>query len=161
MINARRAAAVGLPVTIKPPFGEPRELNYGAFEFASIAHVDRRYVHVDRRCGCPDGVQLADPNSQGRLPKNSYSRHARSDLFEQFHPFRAHTVFKRDKPSGVAAWTRHAGDKAGADRINGGGEHDWYRSGRFLQRNQRYGGGGSGYGASRRASMSSSKSSTS
>src|SRR6516165_997763 len=128
MINARRAAAVGLPVTIKPPFGERAN--------SAMSRSSPPASH------CPDGVQLADPNSQGRLPKNSYSRHARSDLFEQFQPFRAHTVFKCDKPSGVAARTRHAGDKAGADRINGGGEHDWYRSGRLLQRNQRYGGGG-------------------
>jgi hypothetical protein len=46
------------------------------------------------------------------------------NLFEQFHPFRAHDEFKLAKARGVAARPRQAGDETAADGIEKVNEHD-------------------------------------
>jgi hypothetical protein len=61
-------------------------------------------------------------------------RRAGCDLLQQLQPFRADAIFEQRKPSGIAARSRQAFDKAGGDRIGDVREHDRHDLGRSLQR---------------------------
>src|SRR5262249_48369584 len=77
---------------------------------------------------------LAGPRGYRGIPNDGRSRHARRDLFEQFEPFRANTVFEYGKTSDVAARSRQAIDEASADRIRRLREYDRHAARRLQQR---------------------------
>ena len=88
-----------------------REGRDGALDLVGVAHVDRGYVHPERRRHGLDCGELADPGGYGWVSKDRHSRHARRDLFEQLQPFPAEAVFERRKAGGVAARPRQASTK--------------------------------------------------
>src|SRR4051812_30767353 len=75
-----------------------REGSDRALDLARVAHVDCAQLYPERRRNRLDGAELARPSGDGGIPKNRCPRHARRDLFEQFHPFRAHAVSNKMKP---------------------------------------------------------------
>ena len=119
-----------------------REGRDGALDLARVAHVDRSYLHPERRRHGLDYAKLANSGGCGGIPKNRHSRHARRDLLEQLQPFPADAVFEIHEPGGVAARPRQAVDEAGADRIDDDREHDRHGAGRLQQRPHGRGGRG-------------------
>src|SRR5215475_3681422 len=95
-----------------------------ALDFVSLTHVNRPQLHSERRRRGLDCSKLPDPGGCGGIPENRHSRQAWRDLLEQFQPFPAEAVFKRDKTGGVAAGPRQAVDEAGADRIEESREYN-------------------------------------
>ena len=67
------------------------------------------------------------------IPQNRCPREAWRDLFEQFEPLGRDSVFKRGKPSAIAARPRHALDETGAHRIGDRHENDRHRASCALQ----------------------------
>src|SRR5262249_25965548 len=91
------------------------------------------HVYAERRCRGLNDRKLADLGD-GSIPQHRHPFYARRDLFEQFQPFCAETVFPRRKSSDVAAWAREAVNKAGADRIRHQHENDRHGASYLLQR---------------------------
>ena len=77
----------------------------GALDFSGITNVDRAYHYPDRWRDRLQGAELTNPGGYGGITNDCHSRHGRSDLLQQFQPFHADAVFKRNETSGVAART--------------------------------------------------------
>src|SRR5437588_119787 len=56
-----------------------REGSNVALDLGGITHVDRTYLHPDRRRHALDRAKLAGPGGIGGIPKHRHSRHARRD----------------------------------------------------------------------------------
>src|SRR5215203_5896399 len=65
--------------------------------------------------------------------RRTATRFTPGDLLKELQPFPAHAVFEIHEPGGVAARSRKACDKAGANRIADDREHDRYAAGRLQQ----------------------------
>jgi hypothetical protein len=111
-----------------------REAYDRALDLGSIAHVDMTYLNHEQWRHSLDDAELADPGGNAGIPKHRHSRDVWRDLFEQFQPFSADTVFKGHEAGDVAARLRQAVYEAGTDRISDGCEHDWHRAGYLQQR---------------------------
>ena len=92
--------------------------------FARVAHVDWIHLHLVRRRGGLDDTKLPQPGGHGSIPQDCRARHVGRYLFEQFHPLRTQSVFKRHEPGGVTARPRQTVDEAGRDRIADSWEYD-------------------------------------
>jgi len=63
----------------------PIQNNSGsALDLADIAHVDRTQLNPERWRHGLERAPLAGPRGYGNISNDRRSRHARSDLFEQF-----------------------------------------------------------------------------
>jgi hypothetical protein len=62
------------------------------------------------------------------------------NFLEQFKPFRTNAVFDTRKPGDIAAWLRHASDKASGDGIGNLIKYDWHSTGHLLQGGHSWGG---------------------
>jgi hypothetical protein len=71
-----------------------------------------------------DRGELADPGGEGRIAKDSCSRHVRRKFFKHFEPFPADAVFECGKSSGVATGPHQAIDEPCANRVDDPGEHN-------------------------------------
>src|SRR5262249_41193260 len=118
----------------EPTICRAREGRNGALNLSQLAHVDWAHLDPERRRQGPDGRELSGSGGQRGVAKDPRPRHAWRDLFEQFQPFRAETVFEGSEPGCVAAWPRQTIDKAGADRIGDNHKHDRHGARRLQQR---------------------------
>src|SRR5262245_23665390 len=80
-----------------------RKSRDGALDLSGVAHVDRPYIHPDRRRHGLDYRELADPAGYGGITENCCPRYAWRDLLEQLQPFCAQAVFEGRETGGVAA----------------------------------------------------------
>src|SRR5215467_6000963 len=106
-----------------------REAHERALDLGSVVHVDMTYLNHEQRRHGLDNAELADPRGNAGIPEHRHSRDAWRDLFEQFQPFPADTVFECHETGGVAAWPGQAVYEAGTDRIGDSCEHDRHRAG--------------------------------
>jgi len=103
-------------------------------DLAGVAHVDRNDFNPERWCNTLDCGPLPDSGRYSGVSNDGRSRHAWRNLLQQFQPFPAHAVFKREETSGVAPWPRQAIDEPGSDRIGNHHEHDREGAGDLQQR---------------------------
>lgn len=82
-----------------------------------ILHIDRAYLHTERRSHGLDYSQLAGARRYGAVGKDRCSRQPRCDLFEKLKPFTAQVEFELQKARRVAAGSRKASDETRADWI--------------------------------------------
>src|SRR5262249_17320820 len=78
----------------------------GALDCSHIAHVDGAHVQSYRRRYSLNSAELAEPGGYGGIAEDRRARHARRDLFEQFQPFPAQSIFELHEARGVAARPR-------------------------------------------------------
>src|ERR1700684_3738802 len=124
MISSRCVTALGLAVTIRPPFGSFANA-VRALNLAGIARVDRTQFNTEgRRCQSLDCSKLADPGGQYGIANNGCSRHIGRNLFKQLDPFSTNAVFEGANPGGVATRPSQAGDESFPNRIYELGKHD-------------------------------------
>ena len=111
-----------------------REGRDAALDLGGIVEPDRIHLHPEGWGDGLDGAELSRSAGVGWISQNSRSRHAWGDLLEQLQPFRADVELEIGEPGSVAVRSRHAADKAAANRVGDLNEHDRYRTGRLLQR---------------------------
>ena len=98
-----------------------------------LAHVDRHDFYTKRRRHRLYGTEHTDAGGYCRVANDCGSSHDRRDLFEQLEPFPGEAVLDRREPGGVAAGSRKAIDKPGADRVSDQYKHNRHRPGRIQQ----------------------------
>src|SRR5215471_1376958 len=111
-----------------------REGRKSALDLAGIEHVDRAQLNTEGRRHGLERAPLTGPRGYGGIPNDGRPRDARRDLFEQFQPLRADTVFECGKTGDVAARPRQALDEPGAHWIRSLREYDRHGPGRLQQR---------------------------
>src|SRR5262245_28056588 len=105
----------------------------GALDLICVAHVERVYLHAERRGQGLNNAKLADSGWVRGIPQDRHSRHARRDLLQQLQPFSAQAVFVRHETGGVAARPCPAIDEAGGDRISDDRENKRHGAGHLQQ----------------------------
>ena len=75
---------------------------------------------------------------RGGIAQHGRARHVWCNLLAQFEPFPAQAIFKIGEAGCVCARMRHAGDEAGADRIDDGNENRRHGAGSLLNRRDRH-----------------------
>src|SRR5262245_60946091 len=106
-----------------------RESRDGALDLTGVAHIDRGYLHPERRRQGLDDAELGGTAWYGGIPKDRHTHHARRDLLEQFQPFPADAVFEIHETGDVATGAGQAVDEACTDRIGNNRKHDRYSAG--------------------------------
>src|SRR5262245_46973854 len=76
---------------------ELRKLCDCAFNLGRVAHVERAYLHPERRAGGLNDTELGGAAGGRGIPKDARSRDAGRDLLEQLKQFSGHAIFGQEE----------------------------------------------------------------
>src|SRR5262245_6802257 len=100
----------------QPDIRLTRERNKSTLNLANVPRVDWTQFHSERWRDTLHGRELPDANNNG-FANDSRTHHAGRNLFEQFQPFRAGTIFGRRKACCVATRACEAFNETSSDWI--------------------------------------------
>src|SRR5262245_49495218 len=121
MIDARFATVLGCGRTIRPPSGGPAKV---AIARSVSLPPWMSIVDIKRRGDCLGGSQEGYVGNRIRTEEHGHTAHVRRGLFEQAQPFAAHRALEILETADIAARSRQAGDKTGAERIGDLSKYD-------------------------------------
>jgi hypothetical protein len=113
------------------------ERRHSLVDLGDLAHVYWAHVETPQRCRRLDDIPLANSDACCRVPNYGRSCDVRCDLFQQFQPLCAHSVFEEKETSRIASGSRQTINETGADRIRDNRKYDRHRTGCFQQRSYR------------------------
>ena len=102
-MRSRCTDADALPVTIRPPFAERAK----AANARSISPASRTLTglasYSEQLRRTLENAELSDAGRIGGISKDPHPFYEGRDLFEEFQPFPARTIFEQHKAGNVAA----------------------------------------------------------